>query len=126
MNNPTLAVQQCGQSLWYDNLSRDMFKSGQLEQLINDYGVLGVTTNPSIFEKAIKGSTLYDDTIQVDSSRNANAIFEAISIADVQRAANLFRPVYQSTDEVDGYLSLAVPPLLAHNTVSTLSEARRL
>jgi transaldolase len=126
MTNPTVAVQQLGQSLWYDNLSRDMFDSGALQKLIDESGVLGVTTNPAIFEKAVKESSLYDAAITPLAGQSANTIFESLAIADVQRAADLFRPIFDRTNGVDGYISLEVSPLLAQSTESTLAEAKRL
>jgi transaldolase len=126
MTNPTIEVQRYGQSLWYDNLSRDMIASGELQRLIDTFGVLGVTTNPAIFEKAIKDSQLYDTTIAGLSNLSAGNIFETLAVQDVQQAADLFRPIYERTQGIDGYVSLEVSPLLAQDGESTLQEAKRL
>jgi len=116
-----------GQSIWYDNIRRALIDSGELQTLL-DNGVMGVTSNPSIFEKAIAGSTDYDDAIQALTSagKTAEEIFEALALEDIQRTADLLRPIYDQTDGVDGYISLEVSPTLAHDTEGTLIEARRL
>lgn len=127
-HNPNLAVQTCGQSFWYDNIQRSILASGELARLIAEFGVLGVTSNPAIFEKAITGSGDYD--VQIESLVRADvatrAVYEALAVADIQRAADLLEPVFQRTDGVDGYVSLEVSPDLAHDTAGTVAEARRL
>ncbi len=124
--NPTLEVQKYGQSLWYDNLSREMIQSGELRTLIDEYGVLGMTSNPTIFEKAIGEGTLYDDAIMETFGLELNDAFDRIAIEDIQHAADMLRPIFDQTKGVDGYISLEVSPLLANDTETTLSEARRL
>jgi transaldolase/glucose-6-phosphate isomerase len=116
-----------GQSIWYDNIRRALLDSGELQALLDD-GVMGVTSNPSIFEKAIAGSADYDDAILAlaASEKTAEQIYEVLALEDIQRTADLLRPIYEETDGIDGYISLEVSPTLAHNTEGTLSDARRL
>ncbi|MCA9936355.1 MAG: transaldolase, partial [Anaerolineales bacterium] len=118
---------QLGQSIWYDNISRDVLDSGEMQRLI-DSGIVGVTSNPSIFKAAIAGSTHYDDAIRqlAAEGRDVDAIYETLALADIGRAADLFRPVYEATNGLDGYVSIEVDPFLAHDTTATLLEARRL
>lgn len=127
MTNPVLQAQQLGQSTWYDNIRRGLITSGDLQRMI-DTGVTGLTSNPSIFEKAISGSTDYDDDLieLAKQDRSAKQIFEALAIKDIRDTADLLRPVYDRTDRVDGYVSLEVSPALAHDTERTIVEARRL
>jgi transaldolase/glucose-6-phosphate isomerase len=126
--NPTVDVQHYGQSLWYDNIQRGIIASGELQTLIDDYGVLGITSNPAIFEKAITGSADYDADIValVAQGASTNDIYESLAIADIQSAADMLEPVYEQTNGRDGYISLEVSPLLAHNYDGTVKEARRL
>lgn len=116
-----------GQSIWYDNICRALLDSGELLSLIQA-GVTGVTSNPSIFEKAILGTSDYDGAIQKLTGRGmcAGEIFEALAVEDIQRAADLLRPVYDASAGVDGYVSLEVSPKLAHDTQGTIAEALRL
>jgi len=120
-------LAQLGQSIWYDNIRRALLDSGELQSLV-EAGVSGVTSNPSIFEKAIAGSADYDQAIIVlaKEGKSAQEIFEALALQDIQRAADLLRPVYDDTKGLDGYVSLEVSPTLAHDTAGTISEARRL
>jgi transaldolase/glucose-6-phosphate isomerase len=126
--NPNTAVQTCGQSFWYDNIQRSILANGELARLISEFGVLGVTSNPAIFEKAISGSGDYDAQIESLARGDAStrAIYEALAIADIQRAADLLEPIFVRTDGVDGYVSLEVSPELAHDADGTIAEARRL
>ncbi|MCA9896698.1 MAG: bifunctional transaldolase/phosoglucose isomerase [Ardenticatenaceae bacterium] len=116
-----------GQSVWYDNISRDLLASGAMQTLIDD-GVVGVTSNPSIFEKAIAKSSDYDGAIRelAQAGKSTNDIYEAMALEDIGAAADLFRPVYEKTGGVDGYISLEVSPTLARDTKGTIAEARRL
>ncbi len=116
-----------GQSIWYDYIRRAFITSGELQALI-DEGLRGVTSNPSIFEKAIAGSMDYDEEMRhlVETDKSVDEIYEALVIEDISRAADLMRPVYDATDGQDGYVSLEVSPKLAHNTEGTVSEAKRL
>ncbi|MDT8436153.1 MAG: bifunctional transaldolase/phosoglucose isomerase [Gemmatimonadota bacterium] len=115
-----------GQSIWYDNIRRAMLDSGELAGLV-DAGVIGVTSNPSIFEKAIAGSADYDEAIgRLDADLPAQEVFERLAVEDIRRAADILRPTYDRTDRLDGYVSLEVSPHLAHDTDGTVAEARRL
>jgi transaldolase/glucose-6-phosphate isomerase len=116
-----------GQAVWLDYIRRSFITSGDLQALI-DQGLTGITSNPSIFEKAIAGSTDYDDDLHrmVDEGRNATEIYEELVLEDIQRAVDLLRPVYERTRGADGYVSLEVSPDLAHDTEGTISEARHL
>ena len=127
MRNSLNDIQQHGQSVWYDNLSRGLIQSGELSRLI-DLGVTGLTSNPTIFQKAIVGSDEYDDAFEslVRQGKDADGIYEGLVIEDIRSAADLLRPVYENTKGVDGYASLEVNPHLAHDTAGTVVEAKRL
>ncbi|MCS7087799.1 MAG: bifunctional transaldolase/phosoglucose isomerase [Thermoflexales bacterium] len=127
-HNPTIAVQRYGQSLWYDNIQRSLITSGELQTLINEYGVLGLTSNPTIFERAITTTADYDEEIArlVQQGADTKTIYEALVVADIRAAADTLEPVFEQTNGVDGYVSLEVSPLLAHDTEGTIQEARRL
>lgn len=126
--NPLKKIETFGQSIWLDYIRRDLITSGELRRLIDDDGLRGITSNPSIFEKAIAGSNIYDQQIHDLTLRKKNntEIYELISQQDVQNAADEFREVYDTTDGKDGYVSLEVNPHLAHDTKGTIEEARRL
>jgi len=116
-----------GQSIWYDNIRRGLLDSGEFQTLL-DRGILGVTSNPTIFEKAIAQSDDYDRAMQtlIASGAATNDIYEALAMEDIRRAADMLHPVYDRTDGLDGYVSLEVSPLLAHDTAETIVQARRL
>ncbi|HTD23433.1 MAG TPA: bifunctional transaldolase/phosoglucose isomerase [Terriglobales bacterium] len=126
--NPLLELQQYGQSIWLDYIRRSLITSGELKRLINEDGLRGVTSNPSIFEKAITGSTDYKDLLDSPEAQklDAKSLYERLAVGDIQAAADILRPVYEQTKKRDGYVSLEVSPTLAHNTMGTLQEARRL
>src|SRR3984885_12924268 len=127
--NPLKALLSFGQSMWLDYIRRDLITSGSLKKMIEDDGLRGMTSNPSIFEKAIAESSLYDDILQSLASRpdlDATARYEQIAIRDIQGVADLLRPVYEESMFRDGYVSLEVSPLLALKTQETIEEARRL
>lgn len=124
--NPPVEVQALGQSIWYDNISRDLLQNGEIQRLVNEDGVVGITSNPTIFEKAIASSSLYDETIATLLDADANSIFEKIAIEDIQAGAAILYPIYEQTNGLDGYISLEVSPLIANDTETTLNEARRL
>jgi transaldolase/glucose-6-phosphate isomerase len=127
--NPLQALLGYGQSMWLDYIRRDLITSGSLKKMIEEDGLRGMTSNPSIFEKAIGESSLYDDMLKSLASRNdldTTARYEQIAIRDIQGAADLLRPVYESSKFRDGYVSLEVSPLLALKTQETIDEARRL
>jgi len=117
-----------GQSVWLDYIRRDLIASGQLRRLIEDDGLRGMTSNPSIFEKAIVDSHDYDEDIRAMAlkGKGAEATYESLSQGDVENAADQFRPLYDRTDGQDGYVSLEVNPHLAHDAKGTVEEARRL
>ncbi|HEY6274157.1 MAG TPA: bifunctional transaldolase/phosoglucose isomerase [Terriglobales bacterium] len=127
-DNPLLLLQKFGQSVWLDYIRRNLITGGELKRLIDQDGLRGMTSNPSIFEKAITGSTDYTDYLGQLQEQNLTAaeIFERIAIRDIQDAADLLRPVYDSTRRRDGYVSLEVSPELARNTQGSIAEARRL
>jgi transaldolase len=127
-NNPLLQLHSFGQSIWLDFLSRNALDNGELQQLRDQDGLSGLTSNPSIFEKAIAGSSDYDDAIRAlaREGKDINEIYQALTIEDIQRAADLFRPIYDRTEGADGFASLEVSPHLAHDTAGTIAEARRL
>jgi transaldolase/glucose-6-phosphate isomerase len=127
--NPLKELLKFGQSVWLDYIRRDLLTSGELKRLITEDGLRGMTSNPTIFEKAITGGTLYDDLLNSLKSRtdlDATGRYELLAIRDIQEAADVFRPVYESSKRRDGYVSLEVSPYLARNTQGTLDEARRL
>ena len=123
MSNSLEDIQKYGQSVWYDNVSRGLIESGELHLLI-ELGVTGLTSNPTIFQKAITGSNDYDDAFEtlVSEGKNADAIYESLAINDIKAAADLLRPVYDATGGVDGYASLEVNPHLAHDADGTVLE----
>ena len=126
--NPLKALLAYGQSPWMDYIRRDLLTSGRLKKMIDQDGLMGMTSNPTIFEKAITGSKDYADILESPEIRNldAKSVYEKIAIRDVQDAADIFKPVYQQTRRRDGYVSLEVSPLLANDTQGTIDEARRL
>jgi transaldolase / glucose-6-phosphate isomerase len=124
---PLLELQRLGQSVWLDYIRRSLITSGELRRSIDEDGLRGVTSNPAIFEKAIAGSTDYADMLEGLSDRDdAKTVYERIAIRDVQDAADLFRGTYERSNQRDGYVSLEVSPLLAHDAEGTIQEARRL
>ena len=127
--NPLIDIRRFDQSLWLDFISRQVLQNGELKKRIDEDALRGVTSNPSIFEKAIGGSADYDDTIkeQARQGKSAEEIYVGLAVADVQAACDLFRPLYDSHDNSsDGYVSLEVSPRLAHDTPGTVAEARQL
>src|SRR5207253_238057 len=128
MMKATQLLHNLGQSLWLDNITRDLLDSGTLERYIAELSVTGLTSNPTIFDHAIKKSGAYDAAIRqrLSKSTSGEALFFELALEDITRAAALFREVYDRTDSVDGWVSLEVSPLLAHDTTSTLSTAKHL
>jgi len=129
MTNPLRMLQEYGQSVWLDFLSRDLFRSGELKRLIAEDGLRGMTSNPSIFEKAIGHGEDYDAQIaelEAAGDLDPGALFERLAITDIQSAADALRPVYDQTQGRDGYVSIEVSPYLAMQTDATIEEARRL
>ncbi|HXU82171.1 MAG TPA: ribose 5-phosphate isomerase B, partial [Polyangia bacterium] len=128
LENPLRALQVFDQSVWLDYIRRSLITSGELRRLIEEDGLRGVTSNPSIFEKAVAGCTDYRDVLEAPESRalDPKSLYERLAVRDIQDVADLLRPVYEETSRRDGYVSLEVSPLLAHDTAGTLDEARRL
>jgi len=129
MGNPLIEVQKYGQSLWYDNISRGLLLSGGLQRMVEQDGLLGVTSNPAIFEKAMAGSDDYlpaTRALVAQGVRDPSEIFERLAIQDIQLAADVLHPAWRRTAKRDGYVSLEVSPHLANDTQGTLEDARRL
>ena len=126
--NCLVQLQKSGQSIWYDNVRRALIDNGDLASKIKDDDLRGVTSNPAIFEKAIVGSTDYDQAMRelIAAGKTVDEIYEALVIDDIQRVADLLKPVYDRTNRIDGYVSLEVSPLLAHDTQNSIAQARRL
>ncbi len=126
--NPLKGLLEYGQSPWMDYVRRDLLTSGTLKKLIQEDGLMGMTSNPTIFEKAITGSKDYTDILESPEAKklDAKGVYEKIAIRDVQDATDIFKPVYQQTKRRDGYVSLEVSPLLANDTQGSIDEARRL
>jgi len=126
--NPLVQLSRIGQSVWLDFITRDLLRSGELSRLIVEDGLRGMTTNPTIFEKAIAGSTLYDGDMRRLAAGGANPgrIVESLAVADVRTACDAFRPLYETTEGRDGFVSIEVSPELAYDTEGTVVDARRL
>jgi transaldolase len=124
----TKLLHNLGQSLWLDNITRDLLNSGTLKRYIDDLSVTGLTSNPTIFDHAIKNSASYDAAIRekLEQGKSGEALFFELALEDMVRAADLFRPVFDKTNGVDGWVSLEVSPLLAYDTASTIAAAREL
>jgi transaldolase len=126
--NATQLLHNLGQSLWLDNITRDLLTSGTLKSYIDDLSVTGLTSNPTIFDHAIKNSAAYDAAIREKATKgqSGEALFYELALDDLTRAADLFRPIYDRTDGVDGWVSLEVSPLLAYDTSKTIEAAKDL
>ena len=124
----TQLLHDQGQSLWLDNITRDLLNSGTLERYIHELSVTGLTSNPTIFDHALKNSTAYDVAIRDHRAdkKSVEELFFDLALDDLTRAADLFRPVFERTNGVDGWVSLEVSPLLAHDTSATLTAAKAL
>ncbi len=125
-SNPPVDVQQYGQSIWYDNIRRSLIEGGELKRMIEEDGVLGVTSNPTIFQKAIGDSSDYDSAMMHLLELEPYDIYERLAIEDIQHALDIIRPVFDRTNGRDGFVSLEVSPLIADDTEKTVSEAKRL
>jgi len=128
--NSLRQLQDCGQSIWLDYIRRDLITSGEFQRLVEEDGVHGVTSNPTIFDKAIAAGTTYDDVLRLllsaDPDRDAQTLFESLEIQDLQMAADILRPVYDQTEGADGFVSIEVSPRLAYDTAASIAEAQRL
>jgi transaldolase len=124
----TQLLHDLGQSIWLDNITRDLLDSGTLQRYIDELSVTGLTSNPTIFDHAIKNSSAYDAAIRdgLAKGKSGEPLFFDLAMGDVTRAADLFRPIHNQTNTVDGWVSLEVSPLLAHDTASTLRAAKDL
>ncbi len=124
----TQLLHNLGQSLWLDNITRDLINSGTLKRYIDELSVTGLTSNPTIFDHTIKNSSSYDAAIRekLDEGKSGERLFFELALEDLTRAADLFRPIFDRTNGVDGWVSLEVSPLLAHDTASTLAAAKSL
>src|SRR5437763_2532262 len=124
----TQLLHTLGPSLWLDNITRDLLNSGTLKRYIDELSVTGLTSNPTIFDHAIKNSTAYDAAIRkkLKEGKSAEELFFELALEDLTQAADLFRPIYERTNGVDGWVSLEVSPLLAHDTASTIAAAKSL
>lgn len=126
--NPILQIEEeFHQSIWMDNLSRDLIESGQLKELMGTRGILGITSNPAIFEKAIAGNKIYDADIAagIKAGKSTLEIYESLIFDDIRNACDVLKPVYEKTKGLDGYVSIEVPPTMAKDTESTIKEAIR-
>ena len=125
--NHLLEIKQFGQSIWMDNLTRDIVKSGELKDMVENKGICGITSNPAIFEKAISGNVIYDADIEagIKAKLPTYKIYESLVFDDIRNACDILRPVYDSSDKLDGYVSIEVPPTIAHDTEATIKEAKR-
>jgi transaldolase len=128
MMKPTSVLHKLGQSLWLDNITRELLDTGTLQRFIDEFSVTGLTSNPTIFDQAIRHSATYDDEISQkrSSGKSTDDLFFELALTDLIRTAELFQPVFARTDGVDGWVSLEVSPLLAHDTNATLAAARAL
>lgn len=127
MTNPLLQLKSQGQSVWYDNIDRSQLASGQFKRLLDEDGIVGVTANPTIFEKSISAGHAYDEQMNqlIKAGKSTNEIYEALVIQDISTVADFLRPIYDAANQQDGFVSLEVSPDLAHDTEGTLSEVRR-
>ncbi|AFY73055.1 transaldolase [Synechococcus sp. PCC 7502] len=125
--NHLLELHEHGQSVWMDNLSRDIIQSGQLAEMVQTQGIRGITSNPAIFEKAIAGNAIYDSAIRagIETGKSINDIYESLVFEDIQNAADILKPVFVESKGEDGYVSIEVSPNLAHDTAGTIAEALR-
>ena len=124
----TQQLHDLGQSLWLDNITRELLATGTLKHYIDELSVTGLTSNPTIFDQAIKGSTAYDDAIRrrLVQGKSGESLFFDLALEDITAAADLFRPTFERTCGVDGFVSLEVSPLLAYDTATTLAAAKDL
>src|SRR5262249_23972528 len=124
----TQKLHELGQSLWLDNITRDLLTSGTLRRYIEELSLTGLTSNPTIFDHAIKNSAAYDAIIRarLKEGKSGEALFFELALEDLTQAADLLRPIWEKTGGVDGWVSLEVSPLLAHDTASTLAAAKDL
>jgi transaldolase len=125
--NHLLEIKNFGQSIWMDNLTRDIIKSGELKDMVENQGICGITSNPAIFEKAIAGNKIYDADIEagIRAQSPTYKIYESLVFDDIRNACDVLKPIHESTEGLDGYVSIEVPPTIADDTEATIKEARR-
>src|SRR5665213_2021995 len=125
---PTQQLHDLGQSLWLDNITRALLTSGTLQRYIDELSITGLTSNPSIFDNAIKNSNFYNDAIRqkMKEGKSGEALFFELALEDLRNAADLFRPIYDWTNGTDGWVSMEVSPLFAHDTAQTIAQAKQL
>ncbi len=125
--NHLLEIKEFGQSIWMDNLSRDIIASGELKKMMENQGVRGITSNPAIFEKAISGNATYDTDINagITAGKSVMDIYESLIFEDIRNACDVFKPLYDQSGGLDGYVSIEVPPNIANDTAATIKEAHR-
>lgn len=126
--NPIFQIEQdYGQSIWMDNLSRTIIESGELKQLVEEKGIRGITSNPTIFEKAIVGNAVYDADIEagIKAGKSVQDIYESLIFEDIRNACDILKPIYEETEGLDGYVSIELPPVIALDTERSIEEARR-
>jgi transaldolase len=125
--NHLLEIKQYGQSIWMDNLTRDILQSGELKDLVETKGIAGITSNPAIFEKAIAGNVIYDADIEagIRAGKPVLEIYESLTFDDIRNACDILRSVYETSDRLDGYVSIEVPPTIARDTQQTIEAAKR-
>jgi transaldolase len=125
--NHLLEIKQYGQSIWMDNLNRDLIQSGELKDLVENKGICGITSNPAIFEKAIAGNAIYDGDIEagIRAKLPTYKIYESLIFEDIRNACDILRPIYDASERLDGYVSIEVPPTISQDTEATIKEARR-
>jgi len=125
--NPLLEIKHHGQSIWMDNLTRDLIQSGELKRLVENQGISGITSNPSIFEKAIANNVIYDPDIEagIRANKPIQEIYESLIFTDIRNACDILRPIYEASDGLDGYVSIEVPPTISRDTARTIQETRR-
>jgi transaldolase len=126
MNRSLSAIHECGQSIWLDNLTRDLIRSDELKQMVESRKIWGITSNPAIFQKAIADNVMYDADIKVGikARKSVEEIYESLIFDDIQNACDILRPVYEESQGLDGYVSIEVPPTLSQDTEATLQAAR--
>ncbi len=125
--NHLLEIKNYGQSIWMDNLNRNLIQSGDLKDLVENKGICGITSNPAIFEKAISGNAVYDTDIEagIKAKKPTYKIYESLVFDDIRNACDILRPVYEASNGLDGYVSIEVPPTISHDTEATIKEAHR-
>jgi transaldolase len=127
-NNPLIQIEkEYNQSIWMDNLTRNLIQSGELKEMITTRGIVGITSNPAIFQKAISGNVIYDADIEagIKAGKSVQDIYESLVFDDIRNACDIFSGIYQQSNGLDGYVSIEVPPDLAHNAEQTVAEAKR-